>query len=466
MWDVWRTAAAYADALALPLLPAAAWERRQAERLDALLRDVSQRSAWWRERLAPARRHGGAFEWRRVPISRKAALMEHFEHWVTEPGLELAVLRRFAHGAAPDGAALDGRWFVWETSGSSGEPALFVQDAAALAVFDALEAARGPASLPGAGGGMAAGQRLAFVGAIDGPFASIVSLQRLRRLNPWLARHSRAFSFLQPLPALASQLHDWRPRVLSTYPSLAWMLAQEQRAGRLRLDLQAVWTGGETLTPALRESVAQAFGCPVRNSYGASECLAIAFECRAGALHLNADWVLLEPVDARGLPVPPGAAGSTTLLTNLGNALQPIIRYDLGDQVRIDDAPCRCGSTLPVIEVQGRGDAVLTLHDRQARALHLAPLALTTVLEEEGGVFDFCLRQRAPMSLVLQLYGAAHGRRDAAAAALRQFLRLQGAGATLLQVQCLARSAERGRSGKQPRVVCGLPASPPRRLRR
>ena len=237
------------------LLPAAAWQRRQAERLDTLLREVSRRSAWWRERLAPAQQQGGGFALERVPISRKRTLMAHFGDWVTDPQLDLAALRRFARGPGERGDAFEGRFVVWESSGSSGEPALFVQDAAALAVFDAVEAARGPASLPEGGLGMDASLRLAFVGATDGPFASIVSLQRLRRLNPWMAQHAQPFSFLQPVRVLVAQLQDWRPQVLSTYPSLAWLLAQEQRAGRLKLELEAVWTGGESLTPAVREVV-------------------------------------------------------------------------------------------------------------------------------------------------------------------------------------------------------------------
>ena len=133
---------------------------------------------------------------------------------------------------------------------------------------------------------------------------------------------------------LVEELERWQPTVLATYPGMAWILAQEKAAGHLRCAPEAVWTGGETLSPVLQRAIDKAFGCPVRNSYGASECMAIANECRSGALHLNADWVMLEPVDAQFRPVPQGEVGSTTLLTNLANHLQPIIRYDLGDRVR------------------------------------------------------------------------------------------------------------------------------------
>jgi phenylacetate-CoA ligase len=149
--------------------------------------------------------------------------------------------------------------------------------------------------------------------------------------------------------------------------------------------------------------------------------------------------------------VKPGEFGATTLLTNLSNHVQPIIRYDLGDRVRFVPGVCSCGSALPVIEVQGRADDVLTLEDAPGHAVHLAPLALTTVLEDGAGVFDFQLAQRGPHALRLDVFGGASSK--GAADALRVFLREQGLGSTRVQCHSESRPAERGRSGKQRRVV-------------
>jgi phenylacetate-CoA ligase len=354
---------------------------------------------------------------------------------------------------------------VWESSGSSGEAALFVQDARALAVGDAIEAARGPQSLAGAGlfpELWRSDARIAYVGAIDGHFAGVVSFERARALNPWFGMVARAFSFMQPPEQLAAALDAFAPTALATYPSMAWVLAQAQAAGRLHIAPHALWTGGETLTPCLQRTLGERLHAPVRNSYGASECLTIAGECRCGRMHLNADWVILEPVDERGRPLPEGQAGATTLLTNLANHLQPILRYDIGDRVRfVPGGPCPCGSTLPVIEVQGRCDDVLTLDDGHGHAVHLAPLALTTVLEDDAGVFDFQLCQRGPRSLQLDLGGAAardRPRRARAVAALRDYLRRQGLAAVGIDAHAMAGRAARGRSGKQRRVLQMQPA--------
>ena len=83
------------------------------------------------------------------------------------------------------------------------------------------------------------------------------------------------------------------------------------------------------------------------------------------------------------------------MLTNLANQVQPLIRYDLGDRVTFRELPCTCGSHLPVIDVSGRCDATLRLGAAR-HSVQVLPLALSTVLEEEAGLFDFQLIQHGP----------------------------------------------------------------------
>ena len=457
VFDAWQTACAYADVVATSRAGAPSWQAHQARRLEVLLHDAALRSPLYRERLHSAGHPASAHETlQRLRPVHKRELMQRFADWVTDPSLALPALRAFVRGRDNRGEAFLGRYLVWESSGSSGEPALFVQDEQTLAVADALEAARGPISLAASGGWSdllsgAGNERIALVAATDGHFASVVAFERARELNPWLGAASRSFSFLQPIARLVEQLNAFDPTVLASYPSMAWVLSEEQRGGRLKIAPHALWTGGETLTPATRRALGERFHAPVRDNYGASECFIIASECRCGHLHLNADWVILEPVDEQGRAAAPGEFGATTLLTNLANHVQPVIRYDIGDSVRFVPGDCACGSSLPVIEVQGRADDVLTLEDAQGHEVHLAPLALTTVLEDEAGVFDFRLCQGGPRALRLDVFGG--GPHANAAAALRKFLREQGLGTTRVQSHSDVHEAERGRSGKQRRVV-------------
>lgn len=496
-FDPWRSAEAAADVWMAGHGPPQGVVARQQRRLQALLTHAAEHVPLHADRLGPRRAQAHTLDaW---PVLHKAELMAHFDASVADPALTRDVVT--AHLADPQrlGQPLLGRYIAWESSGTSGLPGLFVQDAAALAVYDALEALRRPprdatawADPPALGttawnpldplnlfgtlhGGVLPdlGDRWAFVGVIDGPFASQTTVQRLRRLNPWLAGRLRSFSLLQPLPDLVAALNSWAPTVLATYPTAGAMLADEAAAGRLRLPLRELLTGGETLTPGVRGHVARTLHCAVHDHYGASECLSIAGECSHGRLHLNADWVVLEPVDARGHAVRPGALSHAVWLTNLANQAQPLVRYALDDRVRLPEAPCPCGSPLPLLEVLGRHDDPLHLVGAAGAAVTLLPLALSTVLEEDAGVFDFQLRQLDDRTLALRL-GTAHaataetfGRCEAV---LQAYARTQGFARLRVQAEP-GQPLVRGRSGKVRRVVAlpapqaGAAAPPPRRRR-
>ena len=188
---------------------------------------------------------------------------------------------------------------------------------------------------------------------------------------------SRAYSVIsvqRPLAEIVAVLNDRDPAVLIVYPSALALLAEEQAAGRLKLRLAFVELGGEAMSPAARARAAQAFDCAIHDVYSASEALLMAVDCRHGQLHINSDWMILEPVDAEWKPVPPGQPSHTVLLTNLANRVQPILRYDLGDSVVAPTEPCPCGSPLPSIRVLGRSGDPPEPSARSGKFRQIVPL--------------------------------------------------------------------------------------------
>ena len=450
-FDAMAFAARCADIGAVAFGSESTLAAQRERRLQALLesaRDNSRllRSLWGRQT--------GFAE---LPPLKKAELMADFDDWVTDPQLRLAELQGFLADPAQIGHSYREKFVVWQSSGSGGEPAVFVQDRAAMAVYDALEALRSPsaATRRRGFGPWLLGERAALVVATEGHFASSVSLQRMRRLNPWWRDAMQAFSVMQPLPALVQALNRYAPTTLATYPTAAAILADAALDGTLTIRPRELRTGGETLTPAMRRHIATAFGCPVIDSYGASEFLCIAFECGEGRLHANTDWVLLEPVDEQYRPLPPGTPSYTTLLTNLANHVQPLVRVDIGDGLCMHRERCACGSPLPVIEVQGRCDDTLHVAGRDGVPVALLPLALVTVLEDDAALFHFELQQRTANTLVLRVpegdaAATAHARR--AAKVLHEWAVAQGAQPSLrVQVQAGA-ALPPGHSGKRRRV--------------
>ncbi len=462
-FDAWAWLQAYNET-ALANLEPRVWggplrERRLAALLDVALRD----SPFYR------RRCGGARTLAELEPVGKTELMHHFDDWATDRAITLEGAQAFLAEPEALGDAWLGRYLVWSSSGTSGEPGIFVQDAASLAAYDAIDTLRlrGPAHPMGLWG---MGRKFAYVGATGGHFAGVASVERLRRLAwaPWAPR-MEVFSVLTPLLALASALQDLSPQVLVTYPSCAVALAELQQAGDLHLRLDELWLGGEQLSAAQRLHLGRTFACPVRNNYGASECYSIACACPLGHLHLHDDWVVLETLDAQGRPVPPGEDAATVALTNLANRTQPLLRYLLTDRVRLLPERCACGNRFPAIEVQGRADDTLTLPAAGGRQAVLLPLALETVIEEAGGAHQFQLLQRTPSSLELRLAppaadAPAGADPDAAyarcAAALQSFLQQHGVQGVHI-VRGHGGPCHDALSGKLRRVI-GLQGKPPR----
>ena len=165
-----------------------------------------------------------------------------------------------------------------------------------------------------------------------------------RHRDPWRRCSLRVFSLQRPLSELVAALNAFDPAVLTSYPSALELLADEQLAGRLQVRPVIVELGGESLDDDARARIAAGLGGALHDAYSASECMAMAYDCAHGWLHVNSDWVILEAVDADGRPTAPGEASHTVLLTNLANRVQPIIRYDLGDTVLARPDPCPCGN--------------------------------------------------------------------------------------------------------------------------
>ena len=103
--------------------------------------------------------------------------------------------------------------------------------------------------------------------------------------------------------------------------------------------------------------LAERTGARLTHFYAAAEVGVVAATCDRApsptAMHVNADHLLVEIVDGRGQPAPPGAEGRV-LVTDLHNYAAPYLRYELGDVGRLLPHGCPCGRSLPLVEVTGR----------------------------------------------------------------------------------------------------------------
>jgi phenylacetate-CoA ligase len=394
----------------------AAVAARQRARLAAQVDYARTRSPFYRQLYAnlPQR----VEDVRLLPVTSKQALMDRFDDWVTDPAVALQRVQEFVTDPTLIGRPFHGThadYAVATTSGTTGTRGIFLIDGRALAVAGvifarALSGWLRPATLPRALPRLIANRgRLALVIATGGHFASATAAARLgadTAGDGGRGGRTRAFPVAAPLPELVAQLNAFQPAVLAPYATTAMLLATEQHAGRLRIRPALVALAAESLPDGEPARIAAAFGAVVGNSYAATECPFLSASCREGWLHVNADWVIVEPVDADHQPVPPGEHSHTVLVTNLANRVQPILRYDLGDSVLARPDPCPCGNPLPAIRVQGRSADLLTLPTGHGTTVTLTPLTLSTRLDRVPSLALFQIVQTAPAELSVRLQPA------------------------------------------------------------
>jgi phenylacetate-coenzyme A ligase PaaK-like adenylate-forming protein len=394
LWDILRAGRDRPEGMVL----------RQQARLQRLIEYARSRSSYYRERYAAFPR--GVRDLPVLPPVSKSDLMANFDGWATDPAVTRETADAFIADPSRLGHLYLDRYVAFSTSGTTGTPAVILQDRGAMSVYQGLLLARRLPTLVAAGAFrpfLRNRARTATIITTGGHFASSVVEALVRTRHPGLAGRNRTFSLMAPLPELVRSLNGFRPAIVGSYPTVLAVLAGEQAAGRLRIAPALLLSGAERLSAPLGKRLSETFQCPVRDTYAASEFMGIAFDCRYGRLHVNADWLILEPVDAAGKPVAPGKASHTTLLTNLANRVQPLIRYDLGDSVTVFPTACPCGSPLPAIRPEGRRDEILWIGLADGASRPLIPLVLATAVEEAPGILRYQVLQAGPRRLRLRL---------------------------------------------------------------
>jgi phenylacetate-CoA ligase len=322
------------------------WTRFTEERMAAVLHAAATEVPYYREQWNARKRRGDRASW------------EHLENW---PILEKQHVRANPRAFVRDGCRVD-RMFHDHTSGTSGTALTVYESGETVRAWYALAEARWRRAY-----GVTRRDRWAILGG------QLVRPASERRPPFWVwnaAFRQLYMSSYHLAPDLITHYLDALLAHRITYvlgysSSLYALAAGALREGRRDVHLRVAITNAEPLFDYQRRTIEEAFGCPVRETYGMAELVAAAGECEHGALHLWPEAGHLEVFD-RDVRVPTGATGDL-VATGLLNVDMPLVRYRIGDRGSLaapSAAPCACGRTLPVLAaVEGRTDDVLYARD-------------------------------------------------------------------------------------------------------
>jgi phenylacetate-CoA ligase len=227
------------------------------------------------------------------------------------------------------------------------------------------------------------------------------------------------------LDQFVAAIRDRRPKMLFGYPSALSHIARHAQARGQRMDdlgIRVAFVTSERLYDDQRETIARVFGCKVANGYGGRDAGFIAHECPYGGMHLTAEDVVVEIVDAAGRVLPAGEPGEI-VVTHLATKDFPFIRYRTGDVARLSNEACACGRGLPQLrDIQGRTTDFVVAAD--GTVMH--GLALIYILRDLPGVEAFKIIQHDRLRCTVQIVARAGAAADIDATVVNGFRRRLG----------------------------------------
>jgi len=204
-------------------------------------------------------------------------------------------------------------------------------------------------------------------------------------------------------PARLNLLLENRATIVCCTPTYALRLAEvaaEQKIDLAASPVRAILVAGEPggNIPATRRRIEAAWGATVVDHWGMTELGPLAIESldEPGGLYVLETECIAEVIDPQTeRPVPPGTEGEL-VITNLGRAGSPLIRYRTGDRVRagvpsVSKDPAQIRSHLLFLPggILGRTDEMITI-----RGNNLYPAALEDVIRDFDGIAEFRIELR------------------------------------------------------------------------
>jgi phenylacetate-CoA ligase len=317
-----------------------------------------------------------------LPTMTKRDFMDNWDEIITDRSLTFDVAAaRLAANA--DDFYIGNGYHVVASGGTSGYPGLFAFDWHGWAAM-ALGPMRGLVALC-----LHMGISPLVSGAvIYADRAGHSSYSLARTFSSRSQRITQLPVFLPPEKIVAG-LNEIRPAIISCYSSYLPVLTDARRDGRLNVSPKLIWTSAEPLSEADCQKAEEAFGCPVVNTWGATEAMGSMPAIGQKGMYMSDDMNVFEYIDAHGRHVGPGETSNGILVTNLYGRLMPIIRYELSDQFVLSEEPAACNLPFTHVDrVLGRADDVFRYD-----GIPVHPVVFWTYLDRVDNLIEFQIRQ-------------------------------------------------------------------------
>ncbi len=138
------------------------------------------------------------------------------------------------------------------------------------------------------------------------------------------------------------EINRFKPEFFMGFPFDILMLSRFAEEEEIEIHSpRSIVTYGETLSRKKRGFLEKAYNCKVFDFFSLHECAAMISECEHGNLHLIEDFAFHEVLKEGKL-----------VGTSFYNYAMPLIRYEIGDNIVLDDVSekCECGRNFRMVK--------------------------------------------------------------------------------------------------------------------
>lgn len=167
-----------------------------------------------------------------LPPTNKKELMKNWNDWICDRNLTLEEVENFMQDTDNIGRKIKGKYLVFTTSGSTGNPLVCIYDKSANNVLGGISACRSYARKEDLRAFIKRGGKSIGVFADEGFYLGNSSIRARLRMMPWKKRQMAVSSALYPIGQIVEQLNRFQPDMLGGYPSNLELLIHEAEVGR------------------------------------------------------------------------------------------------------------------------------------------------------------------------------------------------------------------------------------------
>ena len=186
-----------------------------------------------------------------LPTTNKIDMMKNFDNWITDNNISMRRIEEFTQNIDNVGRMIDGKYLIFKTSGSTGNPATILYDKQNIDVSSAVAAFRTFARKQDFKAFMKNGKRTAGVFANYG-FYLACGMSRYLQLQMPKKKNKITVDVNAKEEQIIKELNEFNPAMLSGYPSSLALLANFEE---LNIKPNVVITGGELLTDEIRKKL-------------------------------------------------------------------------------------------------------------------------------------------------------------------------------------------------------------------